>query len=55
MFEGILEKLLSSYFGKYLEGLNKEHLSIGVRLNLSIFITLVIGMERGYQFRKFKS
>jgi hypothetical protein len=30
MFEGILEKLLQSYFGKYLVGLDKKNLSIGV-------------------------
>ncbi|CAI2385812.1 unnamed protein product [Moneuplotes crassus] len=30
MFEGILEKLLNTYLGKYIEGLNKESLSVGV-------------------------
>jgi len=30
MFEGILEKLLQTYFGKYLVGLDKKNLSVGV-------------------------
>lgn len=46
MFEGILEKLLQSYFGKYLEGLNKEHLSIGVSTNVDKFVICYVGVER---------
>jgi hypothetical protein len=34
MFEGILEKVLQSLFGKYLEGLDKENLHIGVYLDI---------------------
>lgn len=32
MFEGIVEKLLQSYIGKYLEGLDKENLKLGVSI-----------------------
>jgi vacuolar protein sorting-associated protein 13A/C len=30
MLEGIAAKILSSYLGKYIEGLDKENLSVGI-------------------------
>lgn len=30
MFEGLLERLLLSYFGKFIDGVNKNHISLGV-------------------------
>ncbi len=30
MFEGLLERLLLSYFGKFIDGIDKNHISLGV-------------------------
>ena len=38
MFEGLLEKILQSKLGKYLEGLDKQNLSIGVCNYLKVTI-----------------
>lgn len=46
MFEGIVEKLLQSYIGKYLEGLDKENLKLGVSI-------LTIDMEWKYTASKY--
>ena len=45
MFESLLEKILQTQFGKYLEGLDRENLRIGVRRCL---IYLNGGLEREY-------
>ncbi len=42
MFEGILEKFLQQKLGKFLEGLDKQNLNIGVRISL---LKLPIDME----------
>ena len=39
MFEGLLEKILQSKLGYYLEGLDKQNLSVGVS-NLHTFLDL---------------
>lgn len=30
MFEGLLERILLSYFGKFIEGVNKKDIQLGV-------------------------
>lgn len=30
MFEGLLERILLSYFGKYIDGVEKDHISLGI-------------------------
>jgi vacuolar protein sorting-associated protein 13A/C len=30
MFEGMLERVLTEYFGEYIDGLDKSHLSVGL-------------------------
>jgi vacuolar protein sorting-associated protein 13A/C len=30
MFEGLLERILLSYFGKFIEGVDKRHIKLGV-------------------------
>ena len=30
MFEGLLEKILLSYFGKFIDGVDKGHIQLGV-------------------------
>ena len=31
MFEGLIEKLIKIYFGDYIEGLDEQKLSVGVK------------------------
>lgn len=40
MFEGLIERLILSYFGEYIENLDRNKLSIGVKnikINILIF------------------
>jgi hypothetical protein len=34
MFEALIERLILKYFGKYIENLDKNKLSVGVTYNL---------------------
>jgi len=38
MFEGLIEKLIQTYFGSFIEGFDKNNLSVGVKFfNFNIF------------------
>ncbi len=41
MFEGLIEKLIQTYFGNFIEGFDKNKLSIGVIIFLIFFIAMV--------------
>lgn len=30
MFEGLLERILLAYFGQYIDGVEKDHISLGI-------------------------
>jgi hypothetical protein len=51
MFEGILEKILQSQFGEFIQGLDKDNLHIGVNFN-AYFSILFKDLEWKHRLRK---
>lgn len=45
MFEGLIEQLILAYLGDYIENLDKDKLSLGVKL-IIIRLNIIIDMVR---------
>lgn len=49
MFEGLIEKILQQKLGKYIDGIDKQNLSVGVITSLFFYN---LDMERQRQIRE---
>jgi len=54
MLEGLLEKFLLQYFGDYIDNLDRNKLSIGVRFNFeNLFLNFLLDMVRKSFIRRY--